>query len=196
MLTHGVIDGTNFARGYKYIMHLNDHMKYWVWTSGPVPDGEGAYAVNKPLPSVNHLMGKRIFCAGVGNLFRRAAGEKVPTRGDPRYDGGVAAYWYTPAFGGLGPGFFSRVDVPFHLPTAKKWAAESGSGVLVGRIYRNNTLSGQGHVAIVLPDGKVLQSFQFGSDGEPGLNAHYTIEQSHDGGYYEVMVHPRDWINN
>jgi GH25 family lysozyme M1 (1,4-beta-N-acetylmuramidase) len=195
MLTHRVIDGTNFAQGYKYVMQLNDRTNYWVWSSGPVPDGEGAYAVNKPLPSVNQLKGKRMFCAGVPNLFRRAAGKSVPTRGNPLYDGGVAAYWYTPAFGGLGPGFFSSVDVPFHLPTAKKWAAESGSGVLVGRIYRNNTLSGQGHVAIVLPDGKVLQSFQFGADGEPGLNDNYTIEQSHDGGYYEVMVHPKDWIN-
>jgi hypothetical protein len=42
----------------------------------------------------------------------------------------------------------------------------------------------------------VLQSFQFGADGEPGLNTDYTIEQSHAGGYYEVMVHPNAWINH
>jgi len=196
VLTHGVIDGTYFAEGYKYFMQLNNGMKYWVWASGPVPDGEGAYAVDKPLPTVNQLKGKRIFCAGVPNIFRRAAGKSIPTRGNRNFDGGIAAYFYTSAFGGLGPGFFSGVDVPFHLATAKKWARETGSGVLIGRSYRNNSLAGQGHVAILLPDGKVLQSFQFGADGEPGLNTEYTIEQSHAGNYYEVMVHPKDWINH
>ena len=135
-------------------------------------------------------------CAGVPNLFRRAVGKSIPTRGDTRYDGGIAAYFYTSAFGGLGPGFFSKVDVPFDLARAKKWARETRSGVLIGRSYRNDTLAGQGHVAILLPDGKVLQSFQMGDDGAPGLNANFTIEQSHAGGYYEHMVHPNDWINH
>jgi hypothetical protein len=196
MLTHGVIEGTNFAKGFEYTLELNDRMRYWVWVSGNVPDGEGAYAVNRPLPPVNQLKGQRIFCAGVTNLYRRAARKIIPTRGNANFDGGIAAYWFTSAFGGLGPGFFSGVDVPFHLATAKKWARESGSGVLIGRTYRNNTLSGQGHVAVVLPDGKVQQSFQFGPNGEPGLNIDYTIEESHDGGYYDVMVHPKDWINH
>ena len=49
---------------------------------------------------------------------------------------------------------------------------------------------------ILLPDGKVLQSFQMGADGEPGLNTDHTIEKSHAGGYYEVMVHPKAWINH
>jgi GH25 family lysozyme M1 (1,4-beta-N-acetylmuramidase) len=196
VLTHGVVDGTKFAAGYKYAMQLNNRMKYWVWASGHVPEGEGAYAVNKALPPADQLKGRRIFCAGVPNLIRRAAGKTVPTRGNTLYDGGIAAYFYTAAFGGLGPGFFSGVDVPFNLATAKKWARETGSGVLVGRCYRNNSLAGQGHVAILLPDGKVLQSFQFGADGEPGLNTDYTIEQSHAGGYYEVMVHPNAWINH
>lgn len=196
VLSHGVVDGTKFAAGYKYVTQLNNRMKYWVWASGHVPEGEGAYAVDRPLPSADQLKGRRIFCAGVPNLIRRAAGKSIPTRGNTLYDGGIAAYFYTPAFGGLGPGFFSGVDVPFNLATAKKWARETGSGVLVGRCYRNNSLAGQGHVGILLPDGKVLQSFQFGADGEPGLNTDYTIEQSHAGGYYEVMVHPNAWINH
>jgi len=195
VLTHGVVDGTNFAEGYKYVMQLIDRMKYWVWSSGPVPDGEGAYAVNRPLPPVDQLKGKKIFCAGVPNLFRRAAGKRIPTRGNDLYDGGIAAYFYTSAWS-LGPGFFSGVDVPFQLATAKKWARETGSGVLIGRSYRSNSLAGQGHVAILLPDGKVMQSFMFGTDGAPGLNTDYTIEQSHAGGYYEIMVHPKDWINH
>jgi GH25 family lysozyme M1 (1,4-beta-N-acetylmuramidase) len=195
-LAHGVRDGTNFARGFKYVMQLNNRMKYWVWTGGNVPEGEGAYATNKPLPPVNQLKGKKIFCAGVPNLFRRAAGKSVPTRGNPNFDGGIAAYFYTSAFGGLGPGFFSDVDVPFDLAKAKKWARETGSGVLIGRPYTAATLAGQGHVAILLPDGKVLQSFQFGPNGEPGLNTDHTVEKSHDGNYYKLMVHPSLWINH
>jgi GH25 family lysozyme M1 (1,4-beta-N-acetylmuramidase) len=196
ILAHGVVDGTNFARGFKYVMQLNNHMKYWVWTGGNVPEGEGAYAANKPLPPVYQLKGKRIFCAGVPNLFRRAVGKSIPTRGNPNFDGGIAAYFYTSAFGGLGPGFFSDVNVKFDLAKAKKWARETRSGVLVGRCYRGDTLAGQGHVAILLPDGKVLQSFQMGLNGEPGLNTDYTIEDSHDGTYYQVMVHPEAWINH
>src|SRR5215212_7146082 len=107
VLAHGVIDGTYFAVGFKYVMQLNNRMKYWVWSSGPVPDGEGAYAVGKPLPPVDQLKGKRIFCAGVPNIVRRAAGKIIPTRGNALYDGGIASYFYTSAFGGLGPGFFS-----------------------------------------------------------------------------------------
>jgi len=196
LLSHGVVDGTNFARGFKYVMQLNNHMKYWVWTSGPVPDGEGAYASNRPLPPANQLKGRRIFCAGVPNLFRRATGKSIPTRGNVLYDGGVAAYFYTSAFGGLGPGFFTGVDVPFNLARAKKWARETRSGVLIGRSFRGNTLAGQGHVAILLPDGKVLQSFQMGPNGEPGLNTDFTIEKSHAGNFYEIMAHPEAWINH
>ncbi len=196
LMPHGVVDGTNFARGYKYVRHLINNMKYWVWTHGNVPEGEGAYAVDKPLPPVEHLKGKKIFCAGVPNLIRRGAGKPIPTRGDTRYDGGIAAYFYTSAFGGLGPGYFSKLDVPFDLAKAKKWARQTRSGVLVGRCYRGDTLAGQGHVAILLPDGKVLQSFQMGDDGHPGLNTDFTIEQSHAGGYYEVMVHPDAWIDH
>jgi GH25 family lysozyme M1 (1,4-beta-N-acetylmuramidase) len=196
LLAHGVVDGTRFALGFKYVMQLNNHMKYWVWTHGPVPDGEGAYATNRPLPPAKRLKGQRIFCAGVPNLFRRAAGKSIPTRGNPLYDGGVAAYFYTSAFGGLGPGFFSGVDVKFDLARAKKWARETRSGVLIGRHFRGDTLAGQGHVAILLPDGKVLQSFQFGPNGEPGLNTDFTIEKSNAGHFYEVMAHPEAWIDH
>jgi hypothetical protein len=62
--------------------------------------------------------------------------------------------------------------------------------VLIGRLYRGADLAGQGHIAVLLPDGKVLQSTL-----KDGLNDYYTIEQSHAGGYYDVMVHPSKWIN-
>lgn len=198
LLAHGVRDGTKFAEGHKVLMQLIGHMPYEVWRSGDVPDGPMAWGANRPLPPVEDMMGETCACMGVGNIYRRAAGKIVPTRGNAHYDGGVAAYWYSsasfPGVGVLGPGFFSGVDVPFNLATAKQWARESGSGVLIGRTYRDASLQGQGHIAVLLPDGKVMQSYIFGANGEPGLNDDKTIEQSHAGGYYELMVAPQDWI--
>ena len=60
----------------------------------------------------------------------------------------------------------------------------------------NETLGGPGYVAILLPSGYALQSFQFGPNGQPELNWDYTIEESHADGYYKRMVHLRIWINN
>lgn len=199
ILAHGVVDGTNFSIGYKRLMRLKDHMRYEVWQGGNVPEGAMAWAANRILPLVAEMMGQTCACMGVPNIIRRDAGKIIPTRGLSQFDGGVAAYWRTQAnfgFGPLGPGFFHEVEEPFDLETAKKWAKESGSGVLIGRSYRNATLPGQGHLSTLLPDGKVLQSFLFGNNGEPGLNDHYTIEESHAGGFYEWMVHPDDWINH
>ena len=54
----------------------------------------------------------------------------------------------------------------------------------------NGQVASEGHVAVVLPSGYVLQAFP-----AAGLNWDYTIEESHDGGYYEVMVAPWNWID-
>ncbi len=180
-------EGTNFRKGLDYITPLIGTRRYWVWQSGPVPDGEGMYAVNRPLPP-RSAIGK-INCAGVTNLFFRAMGKRIPTKGNPLYDGGVAAY----AGGVYGPGYFDGYSAPFNLAMAKGWAEETRCGVLLLRPYWNASLAGQGHVAILLPSGYVLQSFQFGYDGSPGLNWDYTIEESNAGGYYTAMVHPRNW---
>ncbi len=81
------------------------------------------------------------------NLFFRAMGKKIPTRGNPNFDGGVAAY----AGGYYGPGYFEGYSEPFDLQKAKSWARETRCGVLLLRPYWNASLSGQGHVAILLP---------------------------------------------
>ena len=126
-------------------------------------------------------------CAGVTNLFFRAMGKRVPTRGNPNFDGGVAAY----AGGYYGPGYFEGYSEPFDLQKAKGWARETRCGVLLLRPYWNASLSGQGHVAILLPSGYVLQSFV--NINGPDLNWDFTIEQSNEGGYYKAMVHPKNW---
>jgi predicted chitinase len=178
-------EGTNFRKGLDYIRPIVGHREYWVWSGGAVPAGEGMYAVNEPLHPVAQI--GRINCAGTTNLFFRAMRKKIPTKGNPLYDGGVAAY----AGGVFGPGYFEGYSEPFDLAKAKKWAQETRCGVLLLRPYWNASLSGQGHVAILLPSGYVLQSFVNVSG--PDLNWDYTIEQSNEGGYYKAMVHPENW---
>jgi hypothetical protein len=177
--------GTNFRKGLDYILPIVGRREYWVWSGGEVPEGEGMYAVNKPLPPVEHI--GRINCAGVTNLFFRAMRKRIPTRGNPLFDGGVAAY----AGGFFGPGYFAGYSEPFDLAKAKRWAEETLCGILLLRPYWNATLSGQGHVAILLPSGYVLQSFP--NMNGPDLNWDFTIEESHAGGYYTDMVHPSNW---
>jgi predicted chitinase len=189
--------GTNFYKGLSYVKPLIGNMLYWVWVGGTVPDGEGMYAVDEQLPPSSQLIGYGINCAGATNLFFRAAGKRVPTRGNTDYDGGVAAYFYSDTINSQfgTKGYFEGYAKEFDLGTAKQWAEDTLSGVLIGRSYEGETLGGQGHVAILLPSGYVLQSFQYNWNGQPGLNWDYTIEESHQGGYYQWMVHPKDWID-
>jgi len=99
----------------------------------------------------------------------------------------VAAY----AGGAFGNGYFFGYSEPFDLGKAKSWAQETLCGVLLLRPYWDASLAGQGHVAILLPSGYVLQSFP--NMNGPDLNWDFTIEQSNAGNYYKEMVHPSNW---
>lgn len=168
---------------------------YWVWEDGIIPDGPGAFAINRPAPSIEYVRGEPgIFCAGVTNLILRHAGKRVPTKGNPAFDGGLAAYFH----GHFGDGYYTGHDEPFDMAKAKKWADETNCGVMIGKGYFGAGLDDQGHVAVLLPrhtDGKcyVLQSYG-GYPKWPGLNWDATIEASHAGGYYKRMVHPENWL--
>ena len=163
---------------------------YSWWTGGTVPDGAPAWARNGEPPSPANVKGTSCFCAGVTNLARRAVGLEIPTLGNPNYDGGIVAYFGATEAAPAGfprQGYFERQGKlrRFDLEEARRpWT-------LIGRKYRN--VKDQGHVAIVLPGGKVLQSYDAGG-GRPGINTNATLEQSHDGGYYEVMVRAEDWL--
>jgi hypothetical protein len=181
-------DNRRFRLGMEYIKRgIVNNREYWVWASGNVPSGEGMYAINQPLPPPAAI--GRINCAGVTNLFFRACGKRIPTKGDPRYDGGVAAY----AGGRYGPGYFAGYTEPMNVARAKKIARDTQSGVLLLRPYWNSTLSGQGHVAILLPSGYVLQSFP--DMHGPDCNWNYTIEESHDNYYYKEFVAPWNFLD-
>jgi hypothetical protein len=106
----------------------------------------------------------------------RAAGRPLPS--DPAAGtGGTGAYGR----------YYAKVAKPFDP------SATYPAGTLLGRHYRDTV--DQGHVAVVLADGKVLQSFANVYGGtSPGVNARYTVAESHDGGYYEYVVLPEDWL--
>jgi hypothetical protein len=164
-------------------------VRYWVWRSGIIPDGPGAYAVNAPVHKdqlADALKQHGMFCAAVPNIYRRMAGLEIPTKGDEHYDGGIAAYFT----GAYGKGYFSNVDAGFNLNRALHWAQETHAPVLLGQGYRGPELANQGHVALLLPSGYVLQS------DINGLNWTHTIQEER--GYWSnggVMVHPKHWID-
>ena len=67
------VEGTNFYKGLAHVRPLIGNTLYWASMSGTVPDSEGMYAVNLPLPPSGELFGRRINCAGATNLFLPAA---------------------------------------------------------------------------------------------------------------------------
>src|SRR4051812_12000916 len=137
-----------------------------------------------------------MFCAAVVNLIRRANGKIVPKEptGDRRYDGGTWAcqkFWHLY----MVPGGFNIYSVyPRGTLIGKNfvWAGDPGASEVVD----------QGHVAVLwdehnLAKGKdawVVQSHPHRWVG--GLNwcTHQTA--SHDGGFYDYAILPKDWINH
>jgi len=150
---------------------------YRWWTEGPVPDGSPAWAENGAPPPPEQVIAEGCFCAGVTNLMLRAVGKEIPTLGDPNWDGGTYAYYHYYNNKGVREVFDIRENYP--------------EGTLIGRLYRDPT--DQGHVAVVLGNGNVLQSYDAGL-GRPGVNTNATIAGSHSGYYYEYAVRPENWI--
>ena len=183
----------NKKKAWEYVSKIVGTPYAW-WTGGVVPSRAPAWGTNGPPPPAAEVRSTSCFCAGVSNLARRAVGLEIPHLGNENYDGGVVAYFGSTA--AAAPEFPRRgyfevrgKQRPFNLQEARRpWT-------LVGRKYRN--VKDQGHVAIVLPGGKLLQSYDAGG-GRPGVNTNVTLERSHFSwgpqGGYEVMVRPEDWL--
>ena len=171
---------SRFDAALEWINPLVGKMPYGLWTGGIVPPGSPAWAINLPPPPRSYLRGKRIFCAGVPNLMLRYVGKRVPTYGNPYFDGGMVAYW----------SYFDGFHQSFDLHAVKR-------GDLLLRRYRGQGRD-QGHVAVVLGDGAdalLLQSYWSHGDGLPGLNKQISVRTSHAGYYYERIVRVNNWIN-
>lgn len=183
----------NKKKAWEYLSKIVGTPYDW-WTGGIVPSRAPAWGKNGPPPPAAEVRSTSCFCAGVPNLARRAVGLEIPHLGNENYDGGVVAYFGSTA--AAAPEFPRRgyfevrgKQRPFNLQEARRpWT-------LVGRKYRN--VRDQGHVAIVLPGGKLLQSYDAGG-GRPGVNTNVSLERSHFSwgpqGGYEVMVRPEDWL--
>lgn len=181
----------NFERGVAYFTPAVGKTSYWFWPPALdiVPDGPGAFAVNKPMVPITQVISGGIFCQGVINGFRRLAGKKVPTMGDDRYDGGT---WANQNYFADYIEKFSRYEV---YPR----------GTLVGRYFRwagRPGFSGvldQGHVAVLMGEQNLAQQkdplILHSHPAVGGLN--YTrLGASHAGWYYEYAIRPEDWINH
>ncbi len=180
---------TNFDRGVERVRAAIGRAPYWWWppSMDVVPDGPGAFAVNRPLPDnlVEQMVDHGIFCAGLINVIRRANRKIVPTNGNPRYDGGTFAiqnFW---------SGFAERFDRWDYYPR----------GTLIGRYFRwdGAKVGDQGHVGVLLEpqdlahqkDGLLLHS-------HPAVGGLATtrLGASHAGWYYHYVVRPEHWINH
>ena len=129
---------------------------YVWWTDGLVPDRGPAWAEDAPPSSPEEVIVEGCFCAGVPNLLLRAAGEEISTLGAELYDGGCLAYGE----------YYSSVAEEFDIN------ANYEPGTLIGRYFTWNRLvnGDQGHVAVVLEDGYLLQSYDGDGYGYPGVN--------------------------
>ena len=170
---------SRFDAALEWVNPLVGTMPYGLWTGGTVPSGSPASATNAPPPSRSYLARHRIFCAGAPNLMLRFVSKRVPTYGNPYYDGGMVAYW----------SYFEGFHQSFDLHAVRR-------GDLLLRRYRN--VEDQGHVAVALGDGadaRLLQSYWSHGDGLPGLNKQITVSTSHAVVHYERIVRVNNWIN-
>jgi cell wall-associated NlpC family hydrolase len=151
---------------------------YGWWYSGPLPTAAPMWTAGGPPPQPSAVLASSANCAGLTNLMLRAIGKPLPS--DP-----VAGTGGTGAYGR----YYANVAMPFDVN------AQYPAGTLIGRYFRDSV--DQGHVAVVLGNGRVLQSFAFTYGGTlPGVNATYTVAESHGDGYYEYAVLPQDWLGN
>jgi len=148
--------------------------RYGWWFGGPIPAGAPMYAGNGPAPAPAFVRSHSVNCAGLMNLLLRSVGKNPPGAG------GTGSYGEV----------YARVAHKFDHSRASYPA-----GTLIGRYYRN--VQDQGHVAVVLPNGHVLQSYANAYGGsQPGANARWTLAESDAGGFYEYYVLPEDWLGN
>ncbi len=143
---------------------------YVWWKGGPLPKQAPMWTADGPPPEAAVVRKEGTNCAGLTNLMLRAIGKKVPS---------------VEGFGQGGTGTYAK----YYEAVAQKFDIDQKypSGTLVGRRYRG--VNNQGHVAVVLANGHVLQSIP-----DEGVNKTYTLKQSHGKGYYEYAVLPEDWL--
>jgi len=176
-LLKGVMENVEKVKEYGLALLNERHPKYWCWDGGSLDrtvDGRPGCKDGPPPPMAR--IGK-IFCADLLSLQLRHLGKPVPK--NHIWPGGTRSFQlrYGKVMRPMRLSELQEGDVPF-VDFETRWAPE-------------------GHIAFCLGDGpnaRVLQSFATScSTLEPGLNADFTVAQSHDGGYYTHYI-PREKI--
>uniref|UniRef100_A0A6C0J9E8 Peptidase C51 domain-containing protein n=1 Tax=viral metagenome TaxID=1070528 RepID=A0A6C0J9E8_9ZZZZ len=169
----------------KYGMNLIG-TPYGYWLGGENQECAPMFAKNGPSPNKEEITS--LNCAGLVNLILRSVGKELPfvASNDKCIEysiGGTEAY----------AEYYKDKAIKFNIET------NYPSGSLLIRGFRN--IDDQGHVAIIIEEkGKQSLILQSHVDGEffesttPGVNALYTLEESHNNGYYEFIVLPKDWL--
>jgi hypothetical protein len=187
---------TNFDDGIDYLTPAMENAPYWFWPPALdiVPDGPGAYAVNKDVPPIEEVIEGGVFCAGVVNLIRRANRKVIPTMGDDRYDGGTWAcqhFWHL---------FMEQFNIYSVYPRGTligryfKWAGDPGASIVLD----------QGHVAMLWDEHNLVeQKDAWVVQSHPdvgGLNWWTRLTESNfdpaSGNYYDYAVRPEYWIDH
>jgi hypothetical protein len=175
------LHSSRLNRALRWIWPLIGEMPYGWWTSGAVPAGQPAYGENKKLPGRDTLRKRTVFCAGVPNLLLRSVGKRVPTAGNPNYDGGTYAYGV----------YYRRYSISYSFSRIQP-------GDLLLDFFQGS--GHQGHVAVVL-DGKIiLQSYdgnQYmeGGYNGPGMNKRFSASASLSTWRPDVIIRRQNWID-
>lgn len=162
--------------------NILDRLKYgfsiigspYVWWVGENISSESPFwASDSVPPNSKYVLKNGCNCAGLVNLILRDNGIEIPSGLDAKWRGGVKSY----------VDFFRKDLVKFD--SNKKYPI----GSLLLRDFRS--VDDQGHLAIIISNDKLLQSYP-----EGGVSDQISIEDSHNGFYYEYVVMSNIWLQN
>lgn len=159
-------------------------IKYWCWDGQSLnlarPIAGRPASVDGPLPLLSSI--RRGFCADLISWQLRHLGKPIPKNRyfSENYDGGTRAFKLR----------YGKQMIPFDARKVRRGDCPF--------VDFQTPWSPEGHIGFSLGDGpnaRILQSHleTSCSIAEPGFNSTYTVEQSHNGGYYTHII-PREAI--
>lgn len=161
--------------GIEKTIHFSKRLigsKYVWWLDGPLSDGPPNWSSNSKVPPIEVVKRLGTNCTGLTNLMLRFSLKNIPSHPENSdWDGGIEAYYFT---------YFDKF---VKFSDSISWP----KGTLLFRRYRN--LKDQGHVAVVIENNKLIQSYH-----PVGVDDSVDISDSHFGYYYELALLPENWI--
>lgn len=158
---------------------------WWLGESILGKDSGPFWSTNSPPPTLEIIQSQGVCCTGLLNLIRRHLGLYVP--------GTISAH----PFAG-GTGCWEEFLMP-HMETFDP-TKDYPEGTLLFRPYK--AFEDQGHIAILLEDGRLLHSYVNDPNPltgfqSPGVTVDPTWKTSHHwlpDGYYKFVAKPEAWL--